>query len=97
MTHESCFHLTTFFPWKMGKCTFHESISWLRFLFFRTTSVRARLQDGAGGTETGGDPARGETPLLRDTDQRHPGEGLGMRRRKREEDGEEVEGEQAVD
>lgn len=56
-----------------------------------TTSVRARLQGGAGDTETGGDSARGETRLLRDTDRGRPGEGCGMRRRKREGEGEEVE------
>lgn len=56
----------------------------LLFLVFRTTSVRVGLQDAVGGTEMGGDSARGETPLLRDTDQGHPGEGWEMRHRKTE-------------
>lgn len=38
----------------------------------------------------GGDYARGEMLLLRDTDQGHPGEGWVVRHRKREEEGEEV-------
>lgn len=64
---------------------------------FRTTSVRARLQDGAGDTETGGDFARGETPSLGDTGRGHPGEGWGMRCRKGEEEEEVVVEVQEVD
>lgn len=44
----------------------------------------ARLQDGVGDTKVGGDPARGERLSLRDTDQGGPGEGWGMRDRKKE-------------
>lgn len=74
----------------MGKCAF--------IIFFRTTSVRVRLRDAAGDTETGGDPARGETPLLGDTDRGRPGEGWGMRRRKRGGEGEgAVEEERGAD
>lgn len=71
---------------------FLPSISLLlsSIIFFRTTSVRARLQDESGDTEMGGDSARGETLLLRDTDQGHPGEGWVVRHRRREEEGEEV-------
>lgn len=65
-------------------------------MFIRTTSVRAERQDESGDTEAGGDSARGETLLPKETDQGRPGAGWAARHKRREEEDEEAEEEGEV-
>lgn len=60
-------------------------------MFIRTTSVRAERQDESGDTEAGGDSARGETLLPKETDQGRPGAGWAARHKRKEEDEEAEE------